>query len=310
MINKIKGVFFGLAVGDALGVPVEFKSRDYLVTTPVNGMTGFGTWNQPPGTWSDDSSLAFCLAESLTRGYDLNDISVNFIKWRSEGFWGAYHKVFDVGNTTYAAIGRLLKGISPVLAGGMDEGSNGNGSLMRIMPLVFHIKDMSIEERYTKVLEVSSITHAHFRSVLACFIYVEIAIQILNGDTIEKAYAGMQKTIHAFVKEQGFNEKEVNIFGRILSDNIGNHPVESIHSGGYVLHTLEASLWCLLNSNDYKEAVLKAVNLGGDTDTTACVAGGLAGLLYGYDAIPKEWINELARKTDIDDLSEKLYQNL
>ena len=118
MINKIKGALFGLAVGDALGVPVEFSPREYLKRSPVTTMRGYGTWNQPPGTWSDDSSLAFCLAESLTRGYDLDDISQNFMKWLQQGYWGAHHKVFDVGGATYLSIGRLIKGVSPQLSGG------------------------------------------------------------------------------------------------------------------------------------------------------------------------------------------------
>src|SRR5690349_21724346 len=125
MIDKIKGALFGFAVGDALGVPVEFKSRDYLKNSPVEGMIGYGTWNQPPGTWSDDSSLAFCLAESLTKGYNLDDIATNFIHWKQKGFWGAHNEVFDIGNTTYAAISRLSRGVKPILAGGMNEDDNG-----------------------------------------------------------------------------------------------------------------------------------------------------------------------------------------
>lgn len=306
MIDKIKGALFGLAVGDALGVPVEFKSRDYLTNSPVDEMIGYGTWNQPPGTWSDDSSLSFCLAESLTKGYNLEGIAANFVRWKQASFWSAHNEVFDIGNATYAAISRLSRGVKPMLAGGMTESDNGNGSLMRILPLLFYIRDMTIEDRYDKVLEVSSLTHAHFRSVFACFIYLEFALEILKGKQKQNIYSDVQKNVMAFVGKQGFATKEIQLFNRILNQRIYEEPEINIHSGGYVLQTLEASLWCLFNSTNYKEAVLKAVNLGGDTDTTACVTGGLAGLLYGYDNIPQPWLKELARKNDIDDLCLRL----
>ena len=306
MIEKIRSVFFGLSVGDALGVPVEFKSPEYLKTNPVRGMTGHGTWNQPPGTWSDDSSLAFCLAESLTKGYDLNDIAQNFCKWLQQGYWGAHHKVFDVGGATYNSINRLIKGESPSVSGGMMEEDNGNGSLMRIMPLLFSVYTLPIDERYQRVKEVSSITHAHFRSVFSCFIYMELALQILKGNSINEANANMQNSIEEFVAERNFNSVEINLFDRVLKADIKKTKEAEIYSGGYVLHTLEASIWCLLNTDNYSDAVLKAVNLGSDTDTTACVTGGIAGLLYGYDDIFQIWINEIARKDDIEDLCKRL----
>ncbi|MFT3682494.1 MAG: ADP-ribosylglycohydrolase family protein [Ferruginibacter sp.] len=310
MINKIKGALFGLAVGDALGVPVEFKSREDLKRFPVKGMTGYGSWNQPPGTWSDDSSLAFCLAESLVNGYDLNDISRNFIKWFQQGYWGAHHKVFDVGGATRFAIGRLITGTSPLVSGGLMEEDNGNGSLMRIIPLLFHIKDLPIEERYKKIKEVSSVTHAHFRSVFACFICLEMALLILNGKSAGEAYIEMQQQVNAFAVKNDFSKNELQLFSRILKSNIQQLPEKDIHSGGYVLHTLEASVWCLLNTDNYADAVLKAVNLGADTDTTGCVTGGIAGLLYGYDELLRVWIEDLARKDDIDDLATRLFKSL
>ncbi len=308
MINKIKGALFGLAVGDALGVPVEFKTREYLQSFPIKGITGYGSWNQPPGTWSDDSSLAFCLAESLTKGYNVDDMAQNFINWMQHGYWGAHHKVFDIGGATRFAIQRLMKGTSPLLSGGMMEDDNGNGSLMRIMPLLFFIKDLPIEERYKKIKEVSAITHAHFRSVFACFIYMEFALQILNGNNIDVAYTNMQTIVKLYASNNDFNPKEVQLFAKILAAHIKDEKESSVHSSGYVLHSLEASIWCLFNTDNYADAVLKAVNLGGDTDTTACVTGALAGLFYGYDEIPKGWIIEIARKDDIDDLCNRLHK--
>lgn len=310
MIDKIKGVLFGLAVGDALGVPVEFKGREYLQAFPVKGMTGYGSWNQPPGTWSDDSSLAFCLADALTNGYDLDSIAKNFINWMQHGFWGAHHKVFDIGGATRFAIGRLTKGTSPLFSGGMLEDDNGNGSLMRIMPLLFYIKDLPINERYQKVKEISSITHAHFRSVFSCFIYLEFALQLLNGHPLETAYSNMQQLVKSYADQNEFNTKELKLFARILESNIKDIKEDAIYSSGYVLHTLEASIWCLLNTETYAAAVLKAVNLGGDTDTTGCVTGGIAGLFYGYQEILQVWIDAIAREEDINDLADRLFKKI
>ena len=310
MIEIIKGAFFGLAVGDALGVPVEFSSREQLKKSPITDMTGGGVWNQPIGTWSDDSSLAFCLADALMYGYNLDAIAAYFIDWRMSGFWGAHHKVFDVGNATDAAIRRLIKGTSPELAGGMMESDNGNGSLMRILPLLFFVKDLPIDERLKIIREVSSITHAHFRSVFACFIYIETAIQILQGLKAKDAYSKMRRTILEFSDNKGFNRYELAFFDRILYSEIDVLDEQKINSDGYVLHTLEAGLWCLLNSTSYSEAVLKAVNLGGDTDTTACITGGLAGILYGFDKIPSDWKTQIARKDDIEDLCRRFGQSI
>ena len=311
MKNKIESGLFGLAIGDALGVPVEFESRAYLKENSVVDMIGFGTHHQPAGTWSDDSSLAFCLAESLTNGFDLRDIARNFVKWYSTELWTAHGQVFDIGIATRNAILNIAKGHKPELCGGFEEKDNGNGSLMRILPLVFYLqKEKDIEVIYKKVKEVSSITHAHFRSVFACFIYVVYCLEILNNIDKIEAYKNMQNIVSDFLGDKKFNPVEIQLFDRILKNNIAEYPENEIESSGYVLHSLEASLWCFLNLNTYEGAVLKAVNLGGDTDTTAAITGGLAGLYYGMDSIPQKWITALARKNDIDDLCERLSSKL
>ncbi len=307
MKNKIESALLGLAVGDALGVPVEFESRTYLKENPVTDMFGFGTHHQPIGTWSDDSSLAFCLAESLCSGYNLNDIARNFVKWYSAELWTPHGQVFDIGIATRNAILNIAKGHQPDLCGGFSESDNGNGSLMRILPLVLYLqKENDIEIIYQKVKEVSSITHAHFRSVLACFIYIVFCLEILKDKDKFESYKKMQFILSEFLKDKSFNPVEVELFDRILKNDISKYNVNEIHSSGYVLHSLEASIWCFLNSDSYQETVLKAVNLGQDTDTTGAIAGGLAGIYYGLDDIPHKWIDNLARVNDIKDLAERL----
>ncbi len=304
--DKVEAALLGLAAGDALGVPVEFKSRDFLRHRPVTGLLGYGTHNQPPGTWSDDSSLAFCLADSLCKKYDLDDDAKHFIKWYKYGHWTPHGKVFDIGFTTRAAIDRLLEGKSPVLAGGFGEEDNGNGSLMRILPLLFHVHDKPVEERFGGTSEVSSMTHGHLRSVLACFIYLEFARQLLAGNDKHRAYENTTREVNAFLEDRPFNPSEIQKFTRILNGSLPEKTEAEIQSSGYVLHTLEASLWCLLTENTYAAAVLKAVNLGGDTDTTGAVTGGLAGLLHGTAGIPREWLDGLVRRNDIEKLARRL----
>ncbi len=292
----------GLCVGDALGVPVEFTSRAERVKSPVTTMLGYGTWNQPPGTWSDDSSLSFCLVECLCRGYSLDAVANSFWRWYKEAYWTPRGDVFDIGQTTHTAIMRLKQGVLPHQAGGKVENSNGNGSLMRILPMAYCHRNLTSGELMARVHDVSAITHAHARSQMACGIYISIAVALLEGSDPHTAYLQGLQDIQTIYSAREFLLEKPH-FGRVFSGEIAKLPVEEINSGGYVIDTLESSLWCLLNSSSYSEAVLKAVNLGGDADTTAAVTGGLAGIYYGVENIPQEWINKIARKQDIINLA-------
>jgi len=303
----VKDVLLGLAIGDALGVPVEFKSRKVLQQHQVTGMIGYGTHNQPPGTWSDDSSLTFCLAEMLCGKYDLQNLANMFMNWKHHGYWTAHGELFDIGNATNAAIVNLTRQVDPVLAGGNSEDSNGNGSLMRILPLVFYIQNKDINKRFQAVRDVSSLTHRHIRSILCCFIYTEFALEIIAGKNKYEAYTGACNNVNHFLYETATcTEIEMNNFRKTLSATIHELPQDEISSSGYAIHTLEAALWCILNTDNYKDAVLKAVNLGDDSDTTGAVTGGLAGLLYGWDTIPPSWLDMLARKDAINSLAARL----
>jgi ADP-ribosylglycohydrolase len=192
------------------------------------------------------------------------------------------------------------------LAGGFNEEDNGNGSLMRILPLLFYIKDKSIEERFLITKQVSSLTHGHIRSVIACFYYLEFARHILINKNQFEVYSLVQTEVNNFLNSQEISKSEIKLFDRLLLNNIYELPKDEINSSGYVLHTLEASIWCLMTTQCYQESTLKAVNLGFDTDTTGAVTGGLAGLLYGYTNIPSEWLNVIARLSDIENLAYRL----
>lgn len=296
--DKPLALIMGVAVGDALGVPVEFKKRG---TFRVTGMQGYGTHNQPAGTWSDDTSLTLALADNLLAGGstpDLECIAWGFTEWYDNAAYTPRGKVFDVGNATAEAIKRLKKGVAPEKAGGTGERDNGNGSLMRIAPLTFYMFGIrKAEDRFRIVRDVSSITHAHEWSVAACYIYVEMLNKLRMGRERKAAYAELREDVARGVPF--ISKATLGKFVRILENDISTLPEEEIRSSGFVIDTLEAAFWCFMTTDNYRDAVLKAVNLGDDTDTTGAVTGALAGLAYGLDSIPQEWREQLAASDEV-----------
>jgi ADP-ribosyl-[dinitrogen reductase] hydrolase len=300
----VRSCFLGLAIGDALGVPVEFRPRSFLNENPVKEMLGYGVWNQPPGTWSEDSSLTFCLAESLVDGYDIEDIGKKFVAWFERGYWGAHNKLFDIGGTTRIALSRIKMGLTALASGERGENSNGNGSLMRIAPASIYFRNLSDDELFARIGEISSITHAHFRSVMACTIYSIFIRELLSGHSKMQSMSNTIAAIERLNEKHQFDVDEMRVFTWILNKPLHLSSEQAIQGSGYVVHTLEASLWCFLTTETFSEAVLKAVNLGDDTDTTGCVTGALAGVYYGENSIPAEWRSKLAREKDIVQLAD------
>lgn len=309
-LGQIQAGLTGLSVADALGVPVEFSSRSDRQKNPVTTMQGYGTYNQPPGTWSDDSSLTFCLAEAIAEvglGDELCEhLGRKMGLWLKQSYWTPHGETFDVGNTTAIAIEQILAGINPMEAGGTGERSNGNGSLMRILPLAFCGEKRPYPELLDLVHNVSCLTHRHPRSLVACGIYVSIALELLAGADFPTAYqTGIGRSQEFYINP--IYKPELSHYQRVLNGKLAVIPVENINSSGYVVDALEAALWCCLNHESYAETVLAAVNLGDDTDTTAAIAGGLAGLYYGLDNIPQDWQKQLPRYDDILKLGDRLF---
>lgn len=259
----LRDAVFGAAIGDALGVPFEFQARDAFTCTD---MVGYGSHHMPAGTFSDDTSMMLALCDSIRAcggAVDVVDIRERFCAWIRDGAYTPDGIVFDVGGTVGDALSRGY---------GLDgERSNGNGSLMRTVPLAF------VDVDDDTIRAVSSITHAHPLSCEACVIYVHIARRLAAGEVPDQAI--IQETPAAGPYA-------------FLADVIG-WKRDQVSSGGFVKDTLAASLWCLTHTGSYRECVLAAVNLGSDTDTTACVAGGLAGIVYGIGAIPASWMKKL-----------------
>ena len=271
-MKTLRDAVYGVAIGDALGSPVQFKIRD---TFPyVKEMLYCDSFHKKAGTWTDDTSLTLALCDSIRKKKTINtkDILKRFRKWLNWGKYTQDGKPFDIGKTCYCAI-KSGKGLD-------DFNSNGNGSLMRIIPLAF-VENITDQ----KIVEVSAITHAHTIACEACKIYIHIARDLINDKSISEA-----------VKRN--SPKSYSIFTSLNS--LETRQREEIKSTGYVVDSLEAALWSLLKTNSFRDDVETAVNLGGDADTIGAVTGGLAGIIYGIEGIPKEWMEALRRKKTIE----------
>lgn len=316
MYNRLKSMIYGVAVGDALGVPYEFCSRSEMKEEPCKDMIGYGVYDQPAGSWSDDTSLTLCLLDAIDYNKQVIDFDIakqNCIDWCFQERFTANNVRFDIGNTTFQAIKRMSNGVNLFNCGSKEDTHNGNGSLMRISPLVpllVNIKE--IENRFQLIEKVSCMTHGHVISIVGCHIYCEIMMNLWNGMEKFKAISNAIKKLKEFYEDKNEIPYDISYreafykYERIFSDDFASLSNKHILSHGYVLVTLEASLWCFLNGKDYEDIVLMAVNLGKDTDTTAAIAGSMAGLYYGIENIPEDWICTILNKDLIERIIEKV----
>ncbi|MCR5260200.1 MAG: ADP-ribosylglycohydrolase family protein, partial [Desulfovibrio sp.] len=305
--RMMETILLGLAVGDATGVPFEFLQRG---TFKAESMQGGGAHGQPAGTWSDDTALALAFADSLrSGGFDAEQAGRNFQDWLYKAEFTARGEVFDVGSATRTAILRMRQGVQPEQAGGTGEYDNGNGSLMRIAPIVPALLDVKEPEaRYEAVRRASSLTHAHPLACACCFVFAEYLRLLSLGWDRDTGY---RRLCADFADGFPFIEGEVLAkLGRVLDGSLPYVLEPEIQSGGFVLHTLEAALWCLLNSDSYEETVLKAVGLGRDADTTACVAGAIAAVCWGRDSIPADWVEGLAGRDELLRIARKAAEQI
>ena len=302
-LRKLKGAILGHAVGDALGVPVEFVGRETLDEFPVAEMSGFGAYSVPAGSWSDDTSMALATLDSLGKGrVDYEEIMTNFERWLFEGKYTPTGVTFDVGGTCRSAIFNHEEGNDALSCGLSSEYSNGNGSLMRIHPFVLYsyCNGLSLEE-CLKIVECGSLlTHAHHRSVLGCCIYACVVYKLLEVGKMSAIFQGLAQAKRLFEAHA-----ELCHYSRVFDEDFASISREKIKSSGYVVDTLEAAFWCVMTTNDYKSCVLNAINLGSDTDTVGAIAGGIAGILYGYETIPSEWMRTLKRRKYIENMCER-----
>ena len=304
----------GIVVGDALGMPVQFANRAELKLNPVKTMEGYGTYNMPPGTWSDDSSMALATLDSIRENGEVNysDIMERFVKWILDGAYTPAGTAFDQGNTCVDAIYNYMKKKDYKTCGKTGEWANGNGALMRIMPacLYAYEKELSKEWDVGQALEcvhqVSALTHNHLRSKMACGIYYFMVKNIIEGSQslLERLQNGVDEAME-FYHADILNFVELAHYTRLMNlHEFAKSEEHTIKSSGYVVDSLEAAVWSLITTDTLEEGLLRAVNLGDDSDTVGAIAGGLAVLFYGYDSVPEEWRKQIIKEKEIIALCE------
>ncbi len=294
-MSKFIDSIIGHAIGDAMGVPTEFCIREYLLKNPVKEMIGSYKTGQPAGSWSDDTSMEIATIDSFIQNKEFNyhDIMHKWEEWINEAKYTANNDTFDVGRTCLRAIRNHSLGTEPLKCGIDGEQSNGNGSLMRILPVALYsyYRKLDVNEIIKLTNELSSLTHQHDISKLGCYIYVRYIMFLLDGKNKNEAYE-LIKTLDYST----YDEYAISKYERILKNDIASYTIDNILSTGYVVDTLECALWILLNANSYKETIIATTNIGNDTDTIGAIAGSMAGIIYGYDSIPTSWIDKLMRK--------------
>ncbi|MDD3340986.1 MAG: ADP-ribosylglycohydrolase family protein [Bacilli bacterium] len=306
-IDRLKSGILGFIIGDVMGVPLEFKDRKHFKENKVIDMLEYGSHNMPKGSWSDDSSMVIATMKSIidnNGNIDYIDIMNNFMKWAENGEFTPNDKTFGIGRTTLNALkcyryrNEFKEYENPINCGQKDFRDNGNGSLMRILPISFYCyyKKLNDDEIYDLVRNISSLTHSHQLSILGCFIYTLFIINLLKENNKEYSY----KEIRNYNYNKYFDLDSINYYKRLLDNDISKLDIDNISSLGFVVDTLEAVIWSFMNSNNYDESIINAINLGNDSDTIGALVGGLSGIYY--ENLNKEWSNNILRKDYIEDL--------
>lgn len=300
--SRKKAGLLGLLIGDAAGVPFEFNSRSEIASLP-GGAVDFppnlpdtfrrAHTSAPKGAWSDDGGMALALLDSLNQsgGVDLNDLSKRFLAWKG-GEYAPNGTVFDIGSQVRIGLGRIEKGADPSRSGPSMETDNGNGSLMRVLPLALWHTGSDAELVQAAHLQ-SLPTHGHLRAGVVCALYCLWARQLLNGAS--DGFDDALDALEAVYIEQG-DDDALRQLHAVLDDE--DRPVRGT---GYVVDTLWSARTAFLASNEYEGVIKHAIELGNDTDTTAAVAGGLAGIRGGMDQIPERWLEHLAKHPFLDE---------
>lgn len=291
--DRFRGCLLGLAVGDAVGTTLEFKPRDSF--TPITDMWGGGPFGLQAGQWTDDTSMALCLATSLVekQGFDPVDQMQRYVNWYKHGYLSSTGRCFDIGNTTRGALERFLHTGDP-FSGSTHPRAAGNGSIMRLAPIpLFFYPDREKARHYAA--ESSRTTHAAAACLDACRLLADMLYLALSGSDKETILTGSGPDI--------VSEPALQVIAR------GEYRQKSwteIKGTGYVVDSLEAALYCFWHTASYKQAVLAAANLGDDADTTAAVCGQIAGAYYGLSGIPAHWLTPLTLREEIIQLADRL----
>ena len=320
----IKNSIISLILGDMMGTPVQFILRknlqEALEKQPINDLILEAKPNIPFGSWSDDSSMTLCTMESIVEksNIDLKNMIEYFCKWLYENYMTPFDKTFDVGMTTMQSLNKYIRTDRKVMnivtpKGSTNIRSNGNGSLMRILPVSIYcyFKNLSAKETFKIIDNVSSLTHAHAISVLGCYIYTLIVFDILDGKSKDEIIANLKNIYNNEAIPDGYREW-LNEYNDILNGNIINEDTENIDSSGYVKSTLGVALWGFYNTKTVEDCIFRIIELGYDSDTNGAVGGSLSGLYYGLKGNLAEqyWVDKIIKKDMIYALIDKFIKFL
>jgi len=296
--DRQRGTLIGLAVGDALGAPVEFQPPDSFPL--VTGYNYGGPHGLEPGEWTDDTSLALALADSIGQvGWDLNDQARRYLAWYHHGQYSVNGRCFDIGITTRGALTQFANNGDAQTSGDPSEYASGNGSIMRLAPVPIRYADLfpdRLEELATLAAESSLPTHASSQCLSACRYFALVVTGLIHGRDRFEVLAPDWEPLER-LKQAAQLHPEIE---QVAAGSFRERQPPEIQGSGYVVQSLEAALWAFHDAADFREAVLKAVNLGDDTDTTGAVCGQLAGACWGESCIPAEWREQLARHEMIE----------
>ncbi len=302
VLDRYKGCLIGLAVGDALGITLEFRAPGTF--EPLTDIIGGGPFHLEPGQWTDDTSMALCLAESLSenKGFDPVDQLKRYVRWFREGYLSSTGKCFDIGTTIRSALVRFEKNGAPYCEVD-DPYAAGNGSIMRLapVPMFFSRKPKEAIERSE---ESSRTTHGAKTCGDACRYFGALLVGALNGASKEKLLSDHFCSISGYWANHPLGEG----IAEIAAGSFKHKNPPQILGSGYVVKSLEAALWAFYSSHSFKEGALMAVNLGNDADTTGAVYGQIAGAYYGYQGIPREWKAKLSHRDVIEAYADQLYR--
>ena len=312
--ERFKNGVWGFVIGDALGVPFEFCTRAQMAQYPITEMVGYGTYDQPPGSWSDDTSMMLCMIDYfleegekdkdywlLKNATQQSKLARKFIDWYRNGAYTSGGELFDIGQTTRAALNKIIENNTAKNSGITDPKTGcGNGALMRCFPIAYFMSELRIPVRNLMSVRLGSITHNTSLSHHCCSFFIEMFFGLLIGYTKEEAYEHAILALGYIIRQDDFIEKSDLMPLRRLNKSLMNLSRDEIKSSGYVIHTLEAAIWCFLNTDNYQDAVFAAINLGEDTDTIGALTGALAGCYYGQ--VREDWKARIENKQLVEKL--------
>lgn len=299
----VKDGLIGLAVGNAMGVPTDTNSREELLEKPVVKMMPRIRDGIPKGAWSDSTSMSIATIDAIIhKGMNYNEIAENFVRWFTANQFCSMKESFDVGETTLKALVSFTQHLEAAEECGLTGlQDNGNGSLIRMLPIAYYLLVSKASDRdiLEVVRSVSSITHAHEISVCGCYIYVRYVMHLLRGNNKFSALAKVRGLDYSI-----FSKETVDCYARILKGDLTELTIDDIRSSFYIVDSLEAALWCFLQSSNYKECVIATTNIGNATSSIGSIAGSLAGIFYGYSNIPKNYLEDLRKRDYLEKVCE------